>query len=106
MIAIVAPSLRTSSQEDTMNPIAIRFRPSLAIMLAGIPALFAACEGPLDRPAGAAGVEESPSSPALTLEAAQAPQPGQPVGAVYVATNKFSGNEIVSFLRLADGSLK
>ena len=30
---------------------------------------------------------------------------GGPVGAVYVASNEFSGNEILTFLRFADGSL-
>jgi 6-phosphogluconolactonase len=30
---------------------------------------------------------------------------GRPVGAVYVASNEFSGNKILTFLRFADGSL-
>lgn len=42
---------------------------------------------------------------ATTLAGGVAAAGGQPVGAVYVASNSYSGNEILTFPRYADGSL-
>jgi len=49
---------------------------------------------------------ESFSSVASALTATAETTSPDPVGAVYVSSNKYGGNEIVSFLRFADGSLK
>jgi 6-phosphogluconolactonase len=99
----VALSLRTSSKEDTMNELAqpIRFRHRPLVMLAGALSLAGACHGPLEAPASPPGDSETHIAGVTTAK----PGPGQAVGSVYVASNKFSGNEIISFLRFADGSL-
>jgi len=73
----------------------------LLTLLIGLPALATAGCGEPDDDAALDGV--SPVTGALTATAQKSPAP---VGAVYTASNKYSGNEVVSFLRLADGSLK
>lgn len=70
-------------------------------LLLGLPALTAVgCGEP-----GAAADEDDVSSLASAVTDASKKSP-DPVGAVYVASNKYSGNEIVSFQRLPDGTLK
>lgn len=94
-----------------MLKIADTFRPGhlLIALFASLPALaVAGCAGPDDTaPFGAADTddESSVATGALMLDAPKAGR-DNPVGTVYVASNKLSGNEIVSFLRLTDGSLK
>jgi 6-phosphogluconolactonase (cycloisomerase 2 family) len=112
-IATIDSSLRTSSKEVTMKKSADIFCPGhlLVATFVALPALAAAgCADPLETsPIGQVPVdgESAVASLEQSLSLA-APQPdrGGAMGAVYVASNKFSGNEIVSFLRFADGSLK
>lgn len=71
-------------------------------VLLGLPALLAVnCGEPGDETA-----LNSVSSALSDVTAAAREKNPAPVGAVYVASNKLSGNEIVSFLRFPDGSLK
>lgn len=74
----------------------------LLALLVGLPALApAGCGEP-----GEDAAPESFSSVASALTATAETTSPDPVGAVYVSSNKYGGNEIVSFLRFADGSLK
>ncbi|HEY4185254.1 MAG TPA: beta-propeller fold lactonase family protein [Polyangia bacterium] len=76
----------------------------LLALLVGLPALAAAGCG---EPGGDAALDGVSSlSSAETAAATAAKKSPAPVGAVYVGSNKYSGNEIVSFLRFPDGSLK
>lgn len=71
-------------------------------LLIGLPVLAAAGCGEPGEDAPADSVSSSTSAVTAT---SQKKSPA-PVGAIYVASNKLSGNEVVSFLRLPDGSLK
>ena len=77
--------------------------PSIVLLALAVgPALAAGCGEPGD------GATDGVSAVASAVTATDTAQKKNPdlVGAVYVASNKYSGNEIASFLRFPDGSLK
>ena len=81
----------------------IRKPRQLAVVLAAVALIAAACSSDGATDTAAAPVDDAEAPAAETTEAAPADDAG--IGAVFVATNDLENNEIVSFERAADGTL-